>query len=147
MTEPLADTWDSRDLPALRAIVQLFDASEYNDVRPEEIERESGLTNAQVNRAAVALHDDGLIEMTSAGPGELLWVTKVSGEARRMVGAWPTAESGVDRLVAALEQIAQNTDDEEDRTRLQQFAGFLKTGGKQVGLSVATAVITGQLPS
>lgn len=50
-------------------------------------------------------------------------------------------------MIAALEAIAESTDEDEDtRTRARRVLDGMLAGGKTIGLGVATAAITGQLP-
>ncbi len=69
----------------------------------------------------------------------------VTQTALYAVGAWPTPETALDRMLAALDKIAQNTDDSGTRTNAQRTAAWLRSSAT-VGLTVASAMITGQLP-
>lgn len=147
MTEPLTDTWHSRDLPVLRAIVAIFDETQ-DIVMPGDAAAAAGVSLDDAQKAILALDGDGIIDasITAFAGGYMVdFVRTVTGRARQAAGSWPTPESGVDRLIAALEHIAENTEDDDERTRLRQFADFLKTSGKQVGISVVSAVLTGQV--
>jgi len=145
MTEPPVDTWQ-RDVSVLRAIVPALDTQSL--AMTDAIAEDLGLPERDVKLAMRNLHRGGQVVahiMHDGGGDWDIWASDVTRDGLERSGAWPTPETAVDRLVAALEQIAQNTDDEEERTRLQQFAAFLKTGGKQVGLSLVTSVLTGQV--
>src|SRR3954468_16878902 len=102
--QPLADTWFTRDLPVLRAIVRLIDepatgsAPYLGAVVPA-----SGLPKPQVVSAAKALVDAGLVEALTNYAGEIVRFTAVSGEARRLAGLWPTPQGEWDRLLEQLE--------------------------------------------
>lgn len=144
MTEPLPDTWNDRDLPVLRTVVRLYDET-LQVVRASTVVEETGLTKEEVVRAGVALGSAGLVAAQGRGGQKITMFGGVTAEARRIAGSWPTPESGVDRLIAALEHIAENTEDDEERTRAQQLVSFLKTSGKQVGLTIVSAVLTGQV--
>jgi hypothetical protein len=141
------DTWSWRDLPVLREAARGVDAEPILGIRLGEVAEATGLNNADVYRASKALQAAGLVELREyAGDGSDNSFEGVSGAARVLVGQWPTEETALDRMIAALEEIAANTDDSDTRTNAQKFAAWLRTGATTVGLSVATAAITGRLP-
>lgn len=142
----MSDQWNNRDLPVLVASVRGVDV-DFSGIRIHEIASETGLSDETVMLALRALESDGLVEVRWAMPARAARVVRVSGEARRRVGVWPTAETALDRMVAALEAIAQNTDaDEDTRSRARKILEGLSGAGRQIGISVAAAAITGQLP-
>jgi len=143
MTEPASDTWDHRDLPVLRSIVAGIDRGAH--MTPDAIVEETGIDEDQVTIAIEALESDGLVIGAPRYAGGIRFVSKVSGEARRKAGSWPTPETGVGRLIAALQDIAENSDSEDHRTRAQKALDALTGAGKQIAVSVASAVITGQV--
>lgn len=145
MTEPLPDTWHWRELPVLRIVVGLWDTEQMPLAIGQVKSALPTLEPRDVERALSALLDEGIIEGQRWGDGVVNHRIRPRPGARALAGSWPTTATGVERLIAALENIAENTEDEEQRTRLQQFAGFLKSSGQQVGLSLATAVLTGQV--
>jgi len=72
--------------------------------------------------------------------------TDVSGEALRQVGIWPTAETAFDRMISSFFAVAANTENDDTRARARKILDGLTGAGKTIGLSVATAAITGQIP-
>lgn len=140
----MSDTWHNRDLPVLDAAVTGVDEDQFVD--DSTIVRATGLSEEDVQRALRALASDNLIKH---GPvladGSITLVTGVSGRARRAVGAWPTPETAADRMIAALEQIAANTDDEDTRSRVRKILEGLGGSGRQIAVGVGTAIITGQV--
>ena len=86
------------------------------------------------------------MQISKAWGGHVMGFTDVSGEALRQVGMWPTAETAFDRMITALQAIAVNTEDDDTRTRARKILDGLTCAGKSIGLSVATAAITGQIP-
>lgn len=110
----------------------------------QAIEAETGLDSTQVEIAVNALESAGLVDAAYFGGG-VQHVKRVSGDARRAVQSWPTPETGVDRLIAALEDIADNSEDEDQRTRARKALDALTGAGKQIAVSVTSAVITGQI--
>jgi hypothetical protein len=64
------------------------------------------------------------------------------------VGVWPSPESGLDRMIAALEAIANNIKEDEDtRGRARKALDALTGARKHIGLAMATAYATGQIPN
>lgn len=148
MTQPLADTWDWRDLPVLRAIVQELDST-MEPVMLPTIGALTGLDGDDVKRAVLALDRAGLItaSWTEAGGGEKFvhFVRDVGATAFSLVGAWPSPDTGVDRMIAALEAIARNSPTEDERTRAQKILDLFVGAGRDIAVSVATTMITGQM--
>lgn len=147
MTELLPETWDSRELPVLREAVRLIEADDgFGSARLGDIALAAGLEEGDVIKSLRALESAGLIEARWAMPAQAARVVQISGRARQLVGQWPSEETALDRMLAALEAIASKTDDPEEKTRVRKFAAWLGAGATTVGTQVAAAVITGQIP-
>jgi predicted ArsR family transcriptional regulator len=147
MTERLGDTWDAREYPVLRETARLLEIDDtFAGVRLHDIATATGFEPETVLRSLRILEHAGLVDLHLVMPAIAGRVTQIAPEARQLVGQWPTAETALDRVIAALEAIAENTEDEEERTKAQRFAAWLRSGATTVGLSVASAAITGQLP-
>lgn len=72
-------------------------------------------------------------------PGWLIPTEK----GRRAVGLWPTA---LDRIVAQLEAIANDAQEDDDtRSRARRILDGFTGAGREIGLAVAAAVLTGQV--
>ncbi len=99
------ETWTSRDLPVLTAIVEVFERTS-RVMRPDEIVQQSGLGADQVEAALRALEGDPafISKIERRASGGISLVGRPTGHARRAVGAWPTPESIADRLVIALDE-------------------------------------------
>ena len=143
----MENTWASRDLPVLDAIVKyLDDAAGMSYPQLRDIAEVTGLEVADVGKAALALQSDLLIDlgMTAGGPGS--WhVSGVTGEARRLVGQWPTADQFVDEVVRRLQAAADGEPDEERRGRLRELASAAGGVARNVFVDVTAAVITRQM--
>lgn len=74
-------------------------------------------------------------------------VFDVTERALLQVGIWPTPETGLDRMIAALEAIADHGNDEDTRTRARKILDGVSGTGKHIGLAMATAYATGQIPT
>jgi hypothetical protein len=68
-------------------------------------------------------------------------VSRVTAEARRVVGQWPTPESLSDQLVAALREASDRTTDAEQKSKLRAAAETLGGFGRDVLVGVVSTVI------
>jgi hypothetical protein len=68
-------------------------------------------------------------------------VDQITTAARRAVGQWPSAEDLVGRLVAALGEVAEQTTDQQAKSRLRQGAEALGGLTKSVVAEVAAKVL------
>ncbi|MBP2704422.1 hypothetical protein JOL79_11415 [Microbispora sp. RL4-1S] len=139
-------TWESRDLPVLKAIVELADEGE-DRIDRSFIEERTGMGHDEVQRALRALaHEEppffGYTDTPGYGRKEILMVFDVTGHARRTVGTWPTPESLADRIVAGLSAAADAESDEERRGWLKRTAAWFGGAGRDVLVDVASGVIT-----
>ncbi len=144
---PLAETYTTRDLPVLREAARVLDseAGMYG-LRFSQLVDATGMQAAQVELALRTLEEDGLLKVRWAHPREATRISGLTRAARELVGLWPTPESALDRMIAALEAIADNTDDDDTRGRARKILDNLAGAGRQIGISVAAAAITGQIP-
>lgn len=139
MTEPLLDTWHSRDLPVLRTVVRLWD-EQLVPIQTGEIERAlPELDPADITRALVALKGAGLIEGNGAWGVPILRVSDPTAEARRLSGAWPSADSVADRLLAELRDLAEYGPDESTKTKARKALDALGGFSRDVLVSVIGA--------
>lgn len=136
----MEDTWFSRDLPVLDAAVRLKEESPGRLPMSEDIAGATGLPVSAVRLALGAL--SGEYVDTESGVAEDFMVMGVTPAARRAVGQWPTPENVADRLVATLEQAADEATDEERQGRLRRAADSLKGLGRDVLPEVIANVIT-----
>ena len=122
---PLPDVWFTRDLPVLRAIARLVDELASTAARPTCWARScpaSGLPKAEVIAAAQALASAGYIEPLTNHAGDIVRITAISAEARRLAGLWPTPQGEWDRLLEQLAARAENAPTEVERERWRAFA-------------------------
>ncbi|WP_043456605.1 hypothetical protein [Gordonia polyisoprenivorans] len=130
----MEDTWTNRDLPVLRAAVRLYD--EY-DLPPsaEQIEAECGLDDDTVQRALKALYREPFFEKGIVGGGEIRFVGKPTGEAQRVAGMWPSPTTQLERLIAALQAVADDDSrPDEERSRFRQVALLLGGAASQIAI-------------
>jgi len=128
------DTWAVRDLPVLDATVALLEQSYM--VTVTDIAAATGLDAAVVARALETL-DPVYVDFrktTTGGDPRFWYVFKVTSEARRAVGQWPTAEALASRLAAELAAAAQHETDGERQ-------GLLAYAARLVGDTLRAATV------
>ena len=129
-------------MPVLSSVVELLGHSYM--VTVSDIAARTGLEQAEVARSLDAM-DPTFVDFrkTETGGDPTFWyVNKVTPEARRAVGQWPTPEGLVDRLVQAFNNAADHEEDAERHYQLRQAAGLLGETLRDVAVRVA-ATITG----
>jgi hypothetical protein len=145
--QPLADTWFTRDLPVLRAIVRLIDEPPHGSAPYlGAVVPASGLAKPQVVSAANALVTAGLAEALTNHAGEIVRFTAVSAEARRLTGLWPTPQGEWERLLEQLEARATGAMSDVERTRWRAFADAAAAVGPDDGALLMSALIGGYVP-
>lgn len=140
-------TWEARDLPVLAAVVSICDEDDWGVAEPGSIAERTGLAVDQVERALWKLNGERppffeVSEASTFEAREIVSVGSPSGHAQRTVGAWPTPESLVDRMIIALQEAAASAESEEERSRLQRAADAVGGVGKGVVTGVVTHVLT-----
>lgn len=140
----MRDIWTTRDLPVLRAYVELENADDDISNANDDVAAELGMTLDELDRSLSKLDQAEYIHTRATFGG--VYVTGVTERRLREVGAWPSEQTALDRMLEALESIAEHTDDEDTRTRARKIIEGLSGAGRQLGLSVAAAVVTGQMP-
>jgi hypothetical protein len=145
MTEHLDDVWHTRDFPVLREVCRAKEQQHgvgFVDLHP--ISETLGIPYEQATAAALDLERGSYVELLQAG-GSTIHVKDVTDTALREVGLWPSPETALDRMIAALQDIAENTDDEDTRTRTRKILEAVTGAGRELGIAVAAAIIGGQL--
>jgi hypothetical protein len=137
------DTWFSRDLPVLDAVVTLLDQPGSIMAQVREIAAHAGMDEFEVARALEAM-DGTYVDFeqfaTGGRPGS--WrVRRVSADARRAVGQWPTPENVVARLAEAFSAAAEREPDPDRRGKLRAIGGFLADTGKDFAAEVVAKVV------
>jgi hypothetical protein len=129
-------------MPVLSSVVELLGHSYM--VTVSDIAARTGLELAEVTRSLDAM-DPTFVDFrkTETGGDPTFWyVNKVTPEARRAVGQWPTPEGLVDRLVQAFNDAADREEDAERHYQLRQASGLLGETLRDVAVRVA-ATVTG----
>jgi len=144
----LPDVWFTRDLPVLRAMARLVDSSEHGSspYLLGAVVPASGLPKAEVIAAAKALVSAGYAEALTNHAGDIVRITGVSAEARRLTGLWPTPQGEWARLVEQLAARADNAPTDVERQRWRTFADAAEAVGPDDGALLMSALIGGYVP-
>lgn len=140
LSPEVPDTWTSRDLPVLRAIVAEFETRGASG--SETVGAVTGLDRVTLRRSVKALSGAGYMSVHLSGDGRFT-VLNIAAEARRQVGAWPSADSLVDRLLAEVERRLAAASTPDERSRLEKMRDGLASAGREVLVGVATAALGG----
>jgi hypothetical protein len=142
------DTWTSRDLPVLRAIVSAFNDPDRWQLRLAEVVSLCDLPERDVQTALRALGNarPPFLEYPPP-PDELAYpiiITDVTERARRLVGQWPTADSLAAQITLALSQAAEHEPDPVRRSRLREATGVLGETARGVLVEVLSRIVERQ---
>jgi hypothetical protein len=140
----IADTWTSRELPILQALLHRFDAGE-QIVDLETIRAELDMRGPQLLAASTALRDadppyielelsSGWTENSAGGV-----VTRVYERTRRELGSWPSPEAMLNQLVVALEDASESEAEPERKGRLRAAAETLGGMARDLAVDVMAA--------
>lgn len=140
--DEVRNTWAERELPILRIALREIDAGQHH-VALEAIRSETGLEVDQMRAASRALESAGYIEVQgrAMGPRVSGYVMGVGERTRRELGSWPAPDNVVARLIAALDQAAEEEAEPERKSKLRAVAQGL--GG--VARDIAVGAISAQL--
>lgn len=146
MTDRLGDTWTTREYPLLLEAARRLNDGETN-LYVDQLATQIGMDPDQAQMAVAGLADDGyVVGVTVEEINGPVVITSITPKARREVGLWPSTEVGVDRLVQALDALIDQAKDPDERTRWQKLRGHVTENSAQIGWSLVTAILTGQLP-
>jgi hypothetical protein len=131
----MTDTWATRDLPVLRAAVELYD-EQGRPPRSTDLERVTGFDKETVQRALRALYSEPFFEPGVESSGNrIIFVGNPTSSALRVVGQWPSPEVQLERLVAAFEAVAADESrPEEERSRAKQVGLWLTGALSQIAI-------------
>jgi hypothetical protein len=137
----MPDLWTDTDGPLLRTIVTLFDATPTVGVRTAQAKELSGLEDAEFEAAMIRLETAEPPLLSGIPKWDLNYVfqiTSVTERARVKVGDWPSPESLIDGLIAALAEAAEAEPDPVKKTKLKQAVEVISGFGLQVAIGWAT---------
>ncbi|MFD0837850.1 hypothetical protein [Williamsia serinedens] len=130
----MTDTWNDRDLPVLRAAVEIFDKTG-SMAQPHELADFCGFDLTTVVRAVRALGREPYFDVVTDYGGGVSIASPPTGHALRVAGQWPSPESQLGRIITALD-IAADDDKhpEAERTRFRQVAAVLGGAASQIAI-------------
>jgi hypothetical protein len=142
-------TWEARDLPVLRAIVDMSELGAWH-MEPEQIAEHTGLEleTVQAGLRALVMEDPPFFEYsdnTCFGQlqREIGGIRNPTGHARRTVGTWPKPEDRVVEMIAMLWEAAEREPNPDERSALRKTAEWLAGVGGSVAAGILTSVATG----
>jgi hypothetical protein len=146
--DSVEDTWASRDLPVLEAIVGAFNDPDRFQLRIPELTGLCGLPEQNVITALRALGNTRppLLEYPRP-PEELTYpiiITDVTERARRLVDQWPTADSLAEQIAEALTEAAEHEPDPVKKRRLREAGAVLGDTARGVLVEVLSRIVERQ---
>jgi hypothetical protein len=142
-TPAVPPTWEDRDLPVLRAVVEIYEQT-MTLVSVSQIEEFTGFSQGDVQRAVRALADskEDFFEADLEFDGTTMKVKPPTGAARRAAGNWPTPDALADRLVAAFNQAADEAATLEQRSKLKELGLWAAGAGRALVVEIVAKMIT-----
>ena len=140
------DRWAAQDHAVLVDATRRIEERDHM-VAIAEVAHALQLDIEDVMRSARNLNRGEYVTVIGGWGGAVTHFQDVTERALRETGLWPAPECALDRMIAALEAIADHTDDEDTRTRARKILDGMTGAGRHIGLAAATAVVTGQLPT
>ncbi|MGW0502188.1 hypothetical protein [Micromonospora sp. NPDC003241] len=141
-------TWEGRDLPVLRAIVELTEEG-ITSIAPGAIAKKIDMDRRDVDLALRALATEQppfFGHSVTRGFGGLNDIDRIllpTGHALRTVGAWPKPENRVDQLIDALRLAADREADPEQRSALRKTAAYVGGVGRDLFVGIVSGAVTG----
>lgn len=128
------DTWTTRDLPVLKAAVELFEENGRGP-RASDIAARTGFDEKTVQRGLRALYPEPYFEEGLEARRQIVLVGTPTGDALRVAGQWPSPEAQLERLIGALEAAADDESRQpEERSRFKQIALSLRGVAYQIAI-------------
>jgi hypothetical protein len=141
-----ANTWDARDHPILRAIVEMSDAGAWY-IEPPGIAEHTGLgvETVKAGLRALAVEDPLFFEYSDrTGMGqsqrEIGGIRNPTGHARRTVGTWPKPEDRIAEMIAVLSEAAEREPDPEQKSFLRKAAAYMAAVPRDVAVGILIAM-------
>jgi hypothetical protein len=129
----MTDSWTTRDLPVLKAAVELYEENGGGGVAPSAIAARLHIDEETVQRSLTALAP--YFEGGLRGDDQVVNTGRPTSEARRAVGTWPSPQAQLERLIAALDHAANDESfDQEERSRFKQAILTLRGAAWQVAI-------------
>lgn len=140
------ETWFDRDLPVLKAIVELDEEESTYWATDDAVVEKTGLDLAAVRQSMKALgYNDPPFGEFGTGSMAGDWEAKnITGHARQVVGQWPAPKTEsadqIAALLGAFETAEEDAPDEATKSKIRQAADTFKGLPANVLGAVSTAV-------
>lgn len=145
--DALPDLWATRDLPVLIATARLLDESG-GPLMSHQIADAAGVEFRDAIRGLINL-GNGYLEVRDASTmaERDCYVTGITAQGLRAAGQWPSADTAVDRFLAALDKQIDNTVEGTPKaSRLRALRENAGSIGRDVLVEVMGGVLTGRIP-
>lgn len=148
MSDPMPDRWHSIDLPSLKIIMRLMDEYPGRIWTVEQITTYAPsdgfnlVNNTTMSGAMTALARGGYVVVEQVGRrvgGTQPAIVDITEKAYRATGAWPSPEAVTDRLLAALGNLAEYSENPVERSAAKKALDGLGTFSRDTLVSVAGA--------
>ncbi|MBM2621191.1 hypothetical protein JIG36_37385 [Actinoplanes sp. LDG1-06] len=142
----MTDLWITKDLPVLKAAVELCDEGDDTAATVGGIAERTGFTEAEVTKSLLRLDGEQppffgkMIRTFGSGVSHVFSPT---GHARRAVQQWPQAEDKLEEIVKLLTALAEKEPDEEKAKGYRKVIEHVTTGGRDLAIGVISSLITG----
>lgn len=139
-------TWDARDLPILRVIVEMCDGGA-PFVGIEDIVERTELDVETVKTGLWALAKEQppffeYINMPGLYGSDIGGIRNPTGHSRRTVGTWPKPEDRVAEMIAMLWDAAEREPDPHQKSILRKAAEYVAGVPRDVAVGFLIAVAT-----
>ena len=143
--DKLPDRWASRDYPVLLEVARRVDEGQ-STVSVEDVASATGRPEAEVVHAGLALKATGYLDVGGVDHRPVLYFHSLTARAYLVTGLHPESDDLVESLVRALQQAADITTDQDERSRLRRLAD--EAGGMTKGVlaTVLTTWISAHVP-
>jgi hypothetical protein len=134
----MEDTWTNRDLPVLKAAVDIYNKADRANIRVSDIERALNFDRETTQQALQFLYTEPYFkeEGSVSGQTAYVFIGPPTGDALRMAGVWPTPENLLERLIATLNAAGDDESfDVPERSKFKQAAVWLGSFASGVAIS------------
>jgi hypothetical protein len=139
MTEPLSDTWKSREQPVLREVVEELDQYRSSRVSLDSVAEATGLSIEEVHRAALNLERGGYVELELDFGSDPAF-KNFTERALRATGMWPDDEKLADAFLWTLERKVDEANTPEERSRAAKVRDAIVSAGRDFTIELAAAM-------
>ncbi|XVV11820.1 hypothetical protein ACQP2X_44525 [Actinoplanes sp. CA-131856] len=141
----MTDLWVTKDLPVLKAAVELCDAGNDSASVSAIVER-TGFDEQDVMKSLRRLDGEQppyFARMEKMFGGGVSHAFAPTGHARRAVSQWPRAEAKLEEVIKLLTVLAEKEPDEEKAKWYVKAREHLTTGGRDLAVGVISGLIAG----